>query len=274
VTSLRWQNRWKTRPIFVTSTFSDMHAERDWLRERVFPVLEERLRARRCHLEVIDLRWGVETVSLSEEQAKEFLVLKVCLEEIERSRPFLVGLLGERYGTVMPEQRVRRALDEAGFQTEVAGRSVTALEIEYGVLGRAGQRERSHFFLRDPLPYADMPPEVAARFSDTHSGQAGAAGTGGASQTCRSLKRRLERQLPSRVHPYAVRWDAGRGQVTGLERFGEMVLESLWADLEAEIPPVTETAPSGPGGGRHGGRPEEARGHVARRGAGGLPRLR
>jgi len=47
-----------TRPIFITSTFRDMHAERDHLRNVVFPELEERLRQRRHHLEPIDLRWG------------------------------------------------------------------------------------------------------------------------------------------------------------------------------------------------------------------------
>jgi hypothetical protein len=52
---------WRSRPVFITSTFRDMHAERDWLRTRVFPELEERLRDRRIHLEPIDLRWGIDT---------------------------------------------------------------------------------------------------------------------------------------------------------------------------------------------------------------------
>lgn len=39
------------RPIFVTPAFRDSHAERDYLRMRVFPELEERLRQRRCRLE-------------------------------------------------------------------------------------------------------------------------------------------------------------------------------------------------------------------------------
>ena len=37
-----------------------MHAERDWLRTRVFPALEERLRQRFHHLDIVDLRWGVD----------------------------------------------------------------------------------------------------------------------------------------------------------------------------------------------------------------------
>ena len=38
---------WLSRPIFITRTFRDMHAERDYLRHRVFPELEERLAAKR-----------------------------------------------------------------------------------------------------------------------------------------------------------------------------------------------------------------------------------
>ncbi len=121
---------WRSRPIFLTSTFRDMHAERDYLRAHVLPELEERLRARRCHLEPIDLRWGVETGTTGEQHAKELLILKVCLAEVERSRPFLIGLLGDRYGSVLPEERMVAAAREAGFQQPVAGKSITELEID------------------------------------------------------------------------------------------------------------------------------------------------
>ena len=33
------ERAWRVRPIFVSSTFKDMHAERDWLRDHVFPEL-------------------------------------------------------------------------------------------------------------------------------------------------------------------------------------------------------------------------------------------
>jgi hypothetical protein len=44
-----------------------MQAERDCLRTRVFPELEERLRARRHNLEWVDLRVGVATASQRDE---------------------------------------------------------------------------------------------------------------------------------------------------------------------------------------------------------------
>jgi hypothetical protein len=167
--------RWRTRPVFISSTFRDMQAERDWLKHHVFPELAERLRQRRHFLEPIDLRFGVETVTTAEEEAKELLVLKVCLDEIRRSRPFIIVLRGERYGWVPDAARMQAAAVEAGFRVEVAGKSVTALEIEYGIFRESpDQQQRCFFYLRDPLPCERMPPEVAADHSEAHVGDRGA----------------------------------------------------------------------------------------------------
>src|SRR5205807_10199344 len=124
---------WRVRPLFVSSTFRDMHAERDHLSNRVFPRLEEELRKRHHHLEPVDLRIGLETGEETTEEGRELLVLKVCLEEIQRSRPFLLVLLGDRYGWVPPHDRINAAAQEAGFAIDPHGRSVTALDIEYGI---------------------------------------------------------------------------------------------------------------------------------------------
>jgi len=235
------ESRWQTRPVFVTSTFRDMHAERDWLREHVIPELEERVRERRRHLEMIDLRWGVETVSEGEEHAKELIVLKVCLDEIERSRPFLIALLGDRYGWVPPAERMQAAVDEAGFETSVEGKSVTALEIEFGVLDSPDQRGRSHFYFRKPLPHDEMPPDVAAQYSDAHSPEPEVRER---VHRLEALKERIKGELPDRVHDYAATWDAEEQEVVGLEEFGRQVLEDLWRDLADEIPEVTEEEPT------------------------------
>lgn len=235
---------WKTRPIFITSTFRDMHAERDYLRNHVFPVLEERLRERRHRLEPIDLRWGIDTVSIDDEHAKELLVLKVCLNEINRSRPFLIALLGDRYGWIPPSERIQSASQEAGFQTDPQGKSVTALEIEYGILDEADQRKRSHFYFRDPLPYDQMSPEQAALYCDKHNP---APGSAEAYERLQELKRRLENdeKLKERIHHYKVNWDAQNQQVCGLEAWGNQVIEDLWRDMDEETANwINTTAPT------------------------------
>ena len=57
---------WNTIRIFISSTFRDMHAERDHLVKVVFPELRERCAKRRLHLVDVDLRWGV-----TEEEAEQ-----------------------------------------------------------------------------------------------------------------------------------------------------------------------------------------------------------
>ena len=86
-------NRWRSVRVFVSSTFRDMHAERDHLVKVVFPALRERLEPHRVHLIDIDLRWG-----LTREQAENDQVLDLCLRQIDECRPFFMGILGERYG--------------------------------------------------------------------------------------------------------------------------------------------------------------------------------
>ncbi len=220
---------WKSRPVFITSTFLDMQGERDFLGTTVFPDIEERLKARRRHLEWIDLRVGVKGAAEASEEARELQVLKVCLAEVKRSRPFLIALIGDRYGWVPPEERIKAAAAEEGFTAEVAGRSVTNLEIDFGVLSDPEQRKRSYFYFREPLPYADMG-DAAADYSeefDVKDPQAGAR-----AKKLEALKERIKARFPDRVRAYPAHWD-GKG-VTGFDRLRELVTADLWRELDAE----------------------------------------
>ena len=230
---------WRARPVFISSTFADMQAERDHLRDHVFLELEERLRKRRHNLEWVDLRLGVATASLADGEARELQVLKVCLAEVRRCRPFLIVLLGDRYGWVPPAERIAAAAVEEGFAADVAGRSVTDLEIDFGVLSDREQQPRSFFYFREPLPYGEMPPEVAALYADACASDPQA---GSRVERLATLKRHIETTLPDRVRPYTVGWDRDRQRVTGLEDWGRQVLDDIWAELDAETA-AAATAP-------------------------------
>lgn len=143
---------WCTFSIFISSTFADMQAERDHLKQIVFPRVEEELEKRRIKLEIVDLRWGVDTTSIEQENGREATVLKVCLDEIIRCRPFCIGLLGDRYGWVPLAQRMKTALAVEDYLVSDKNKSVTELEIEVGVLASREQLVRSVFYFREPLP--------------------------------------------------------------------------------------------------------------------------
>ena len=81
--------RWKTVRVFISSTFRDMHAERDYLVKNVFPELREWAQQWKLYLVDIDLRWGVTAA-----EAEDGRVLDICLEQIDGSRPFFICMLG------------------------------------------------------------------------------------------------------------------------------------------------------------------------------------
>ncbi len=227
---------WKAHAIFLSSTFRDMHADRDILRAETFPVLEEKLRDRAHYLETIDLRQGVETSELGEEGARELKVLKVCLEEIARSRPFFVAVLGDRYGWVPPEAHMHAAARGAGIRLSLGGRSVTELEILHGVLESDDQHVRSWFYLRE-TDYTGMPLEARRRcderaiIDDPASSQEERDLATERWAKLEALKKRIRSRLPGRWKSYHVRWDAPEA---GLGKLAKMVEADIWSDLEVE----------------------------------------
>lgn len=134
--------------IFLSSTFRDFGEERDLLVRRVFPALRGRLKSRFVELVDVDLRWGI-----TAEEAERGEVLPICLAEIDRSRPFFVGLLGERYGW-MPstDQYASDLLERQPWLDELrGGKSVTELEILHGVLNDPNMAGHALFYFRSSV---------------------------------------------------------------------------------------------------------------------------
>jgi len=142
--------------VFVSSTFRDMHAEREELIKRVFPQLRKLCEERGVAWGEVDLRWGI-----TSEQATEGQVLPICLEEIKRCRPFFIGLLGERHGWI-PDEIPQELVDQEEWLDEHRDTSVTELEILHGVLNNPEMADHAFFYFRDPR-YLDRLPTGARR---------------------------------------------------------------------------------------------------------------
>ncbi len=123
--------KWERVTIFISSTFNDMHAERDYLVKDVFPELREWCEERKIHLVDVDLRWGV-----TEEDSSSNHTVLACLNNIDESRPFFLCFLGQRRGWVPEKGDVSpETLDEYPDISEFVGRnSVTEVEIEHALL--------------------------------------------------------------------------------------------------------------------------------------------
>lgn len=119
--------------VFISSTFRDMERERTVLLE-TFREINKNTRERNVSITALDLRWGV-----TEEESKTGKVVEVCLNEIDNSHPFFIGIIGGRYGWCPPLAQ----FDENCNLTERYGQlrnlfaeklSVTEIEMQYGAL--------------------------------------------------------------------------------------------------------------------------------------------
>ncbi len=137
----------RTVRLFLSSTFRDFGEERDLLVRQVFPALRAQLKDRFVELVDVDLRWGI-TV----EQAERGEVLPICLAEIDRARPYFIGMLGERYGWIPPPDGFAPDLIERQpwLKKHQGGKSVTELEILHGVLNNRSMKGRAFFYFRSP----------------------------------------------------------------------------------------------------------------------------
>lgn len=145
--------------IFLSSTFSDMQAERSAL-VKIFEKLKIEANRRNVSLSLIDLRWGV-----TEEEARSGKVISVCLNEIEHSHPFFIGLLGSHYGTSLdsrelaknPDLKERYPWIEEDFSN---GLSITEMEMQYGVLRNNSDIDAAFFIRQSSMP--DDNPRLSA----------------------------------------------------------------------------------------------------------------
>ena len=137
----------RTIRVFISSTFRDFAEERNLLVRKVFPELRRKCRERQVELVDVDLRWGI-----TEEEAKQGKILPICLAEIDRSRPYFIGLLGERYGWVPDKAQYELSLllEQPWIEEHRGGKSVTELEILHGVLNNPEMAGHAFFYFRDP----------------------------------------------------------------------------------------------------------------------------
>jgi tetratricopeptide (TPR) repeat protein len=192
---------WQTVRVFISSTFRDMQAERDYLVRFVFPRLREQLLQRRIHLVDVDLRWGV----TGEQDASE-----VCREVITECRPRFLCMLGGRYGTI-PEGREL---------------SITADEVYFGVLDAERKNLYALFYFRHGT--------VTEKMDEASPGFAREPRYGEKAVKLARLKRGI-RGGWRRPFLYRPRWDVNEQRLFDLKAFGDRVERDILATIEDEL---------------------------------------
>lgn len=204
--------------VFISSTFRDMHAERDHLITVVFPELRERVERLGLEFFDVDLRWGVPEQNADGEKANAWAY---CRQWIERVEPLFVCILGQRYGWIPEAKDFKDNSDQA--RQAALPRSITDIEVRYAVLNDH-RKPRSYFYMREtpvPSPPANATIEQLKLYDEFVDAPKQLARLG-------ALKAEI-RQCGRPVRNYKCRW-TGQG-FDDLDAFGRCVLADLWSGV-------------------------------------------
>ncbi|XP_063416779.1 uncharacterized protein LOC134699017 [Mytilus trossulus] len=157
--------------VFVSSTFRDFTMEREAIIKKAFREINRLCVDRGVFFTYVDLRWGITT-----EQTNDGKTIAICLQEIDRCRPYFICLMGDRFGWSQTEENKDETLnmtydyaiennpnlkwiDDYRYNT-----SVTQLEIFHGVLNDPDEvKDKCFFYLRNPPSQDEVSPELYKR---------------------------------------------------------------------------------------------------------------
>ncbi len=208
------------KTIFVSSTFKDMHFERDAIQEVTLPRVKSEAIQYGESISFCDLRWGINTGDLDSEEGSR-KVLDVCLDEIDRCKPPMVVILGDRYGWIPAIELTQNAADRKEMTSEDVRKaleiddlniSVTALEIAYGALSNVERQNNTLFYFRH---FESDQPEDCAPEDNEHEAKLDA------------LKAKIEKLTGGHLKHYTVRWNAEEERLEGVIDFAEMLAKDI-----------------------------------------------
>ena len=191
--------------VFLSSTFADMDKERSYFNEVLVPKINRICSDRGVSFFSVDLRWGI-----TEEEQINGQVLPICLSEIDKCRPYFIGMVGNRYGSVL--ERVPDNISEMiPWLVGKEGHSITELEMLYAVLEHNDEATtaNSAFYIRsDELTkqlYGDLKQESEASL-----------------ESLAKLKRIIEEDN-----------DTPSSHYSSIEEFGSFVMRDIinWLDI-------------------------------------------
>ena len=200
---------------FVSSTFKDMQVERDALHRTVMPRLREQAAKNGDNIQFVDLRWGISTADLDNKDSTS-KILSVCLQEVQNCKPYMIVLLGERYGWIPPADQIREAGSLVNFSLEDPDISVTELEIRFGMYLAKDQLDRCIFCLREPMDASRLTEEQKALYLPTNDDDA---------RRMAALREKIKHSPGAKVITY--RLENIDGKLTGCEEFSEKLYSAL-----------------------------------------------
>lgn len=213
---------------FISSTFRDMQSERDILQNIILPDIKKYASLKGCDVFFTDLRWGINTTDMDSNDAIK-KILSICMSEIDYCRPYLIVLLGDRYGSLPDDDAM-----ESFMQTPIGltmyddltdKKSITEMEIIYGLIRQADQNNVI-ICIRDSLPKESLGADFTSVYFEAEQKYI---------DKLAKLKKLLIDRFPENILRYSATWDKDTNTVTGLENFTQQLIERLTRQIDSQI---------------------------------------
>lgn len=210
--------------IFISSSFRDMQYERDAIRYLALPKINEYLRENYGQeTSIVDLRWGIDTSDIDEESGMKKIV-RTCLYEIEGCKPFMIVLLGDRYGTSIEPREYISGFDCSRYESI----GVTELEVRYALnLAKQGKMHVL-FYFRD-MDYSTVDDSVKKSvFFDAEQREE-------KQLKLLALKNELINLFPANCRSYPASWDPKNRKMIGMSELSDLIFSDITMCVRKEL---------------------------------------
>ncbi|MCD4735045.1 MAG: AAA family ATPase, partial [Bacteroidales bacterium] len=167
------------------------------------------------------------------------------LNEIKRCKPFFIGLIGNRYGWVPDQSLLENTLEKANQITnqypDLNYKSVTALEMEYGVLKDQDQISGSIFCFRSID--GEMPDGKTEQYYDEKDPNLKEFQKKKNYEALKKLITRIKEHYKKinnkhnhQIFNYKLKWNNETHKLDiGIEKWGKKIKEAILAELKSQI---------------------------------------
>lgn len=236
---------WKKATLFISSTFNDMHGERDYLVKEVFPELEDWAEKRKVHLTEVDLRWGI-----TEEESRGKGTVGTCLRHIDKSRPFFICFLGQKIGWIPDFEKDINDKTKHRYPTlndMVGENSLTEIEIEHSLFSPLPQIIEGETVECPPTQYNLFffrKDNYTHHLNNAQREIYTNAGNPEYDEKLKNLKKRIlkkqdEREVNVKVNEYLGKWDENLRQAE-LSVYGNLEDDGRLVDFRCGERPLKE----------------------------------
>ncbi|MBQ2891323.1 MAG: DUF4062 domain-containing protein [Bacilli bacterium] len=199
--------------IFLSSTFKDMQYERDIIQKEILPEVQDYVTKYGINLEIVDLRWGINTENVDGEDVN-YKILRTCFDEIDLCKPFFMCLLGNRYGWIPDVTTYNKLINvEENKEKYLKNSSVTEMEIQYALNYYKDDLNSFMFFIRDDIK--NLPDNLKELYSSEDDKKA---------KKITNLKEKIDKEYTDNVLHYNTIYENNE---LNLESFKRMAINKL-----------------------------------------------